>query len=148
MPAPKKLTQTKRDEMFAAWVERPSIRHVAQKCGISTTTVRRYIEWDKWTERFDNIQAKARKKADTSIAKAIADNLVLVRYAKAQVTAAIQNRKDAASKFPINDLDKLVRLENLLMGEADSRPELANSELAGFTTEQLLELRKRLENNG
>lgn len=140
----KKLKQAKRNRMFAAWCAKESVRFVARKCNISITTVYRYKEWDNWDERLRKVRAEAQQKVDKKIIDHTAESLIIVRAAKARLA---QNIKIGAikTKSTISDLDKLVRLEQLLMGGADSRPDLVIAELRNMSTKALLKLLKQLE---
>jgi len=141
----KNLSQKTLDKMFKVWVERQSVEYVSRKCSVSPTTVRRYKRLHDWDSRLKSIQQKAQAKQDDNLAKTLADNLKFVKYAKGKVIELIRD-DGAVSKNPVSDLDKMIRLELLLRGEADSRThELSNNELKDVPTEELIRMKKALQ---
>jgi len=141
----KRLQQKKIDQMFKVWVERQSVQYVSRKCSVSPTTVRRYKRLEDWDGRLAGIQQKAQAKQDDNLAKTLADNLKFVKYAKGKVIELMQ-AGGAVSKNPVSDLDKMIRLELLLRGEADSRTDkVRNNELKDIPTEELIRMQKALK---
>jgi hypothetical protein len=139
----KKLTQKQLDGMFKAYCEKQSEHYVSQKCAISRNTVRKYKRLEGWDARLVGIQQKAQEKQDDNLAKILADNLKYVKYAKGKIIELMQVG-GAISKNPVSDLDKMIRLELLLRGEADSRSEVIDRKLKDVPTEMLLKMQKEL----
>jgi len=140
----KKLTQKKIDKMFKAYCERQTAFFVAKKCHISVTTAKKYIKKEKWAERVLIVKQKAIEKQDEHISDIIADNLKCVRFVKDEILENIKNGK-IASRNPASDLDKIIRLELLLVGESDSRIEIKDSPLIAIDDMNLtLQVRKEL----
>jgi len=73
----------------------------------------------------------------------LAQNLKVVQFAKGKILELIQ-AGGQVSKSPAADLDKMIRLELLLRGEADSRIETKETGLKDVSTEKLLKMQKRL----
>jgi len=68
-----KITEQKREEMFAAWQDKQSLSYVATKVQVSRPTVRRYRKRDNWDERTAQIKAKSQAKVDDKLARARAN---------------------------------------------------------------------------
>ena len=144
----KKLTQKKLDSLFACYCEKQSVNNVAKTCKVSHTTVKKYkilLEWDK---RLKGVQEKAIEKQDNSLAESIAENLKYVQFVKAKIIELI-TQKDGVIKSTntMADLDRAIRLELLLRGEADSRVENLDGKLKNVSTDELVKMRKQLEKN-
>lgn len=132
-----KLSQDKIDAMWAAWQEQPSIRHVVRKCHVAKKTVERYRDKEKWDERRTAIEVKATRKADNALVKRRARQLSIVKaavksYAQQLIGSLVVECPHCkqqhsipvpALKAKFSDIDQLVRLEEFLSGEADSREE-------------------------
>jgi len=143
----KKLSQKKLDEMFKLWVERQSLQYISRKCSVARTTVRKYMKKQDWAGRLEEIQKKAVEKQDEGLVSALAANLKIVTYAKGKIVELIM-AGDRVSKTPASDLDKMIRLELLLRGEADSRSETITNDLRDVPTNELLEMQKELHRRG
>ena len=139
----KKLTQKKLNSMFKAYCEKQSVRYVSRKCRCSHVTARKYRDLQGWDNRVAQIQHKAQEKQDESLADSLAQNLKVVQFAKDKILELIQ-AGGQVSKSPAADLDKMIRLELLLRGEADSRIETKETGLKDVSTEKLLKMQKRL----
>jgi len=139
----KKLTQKKLDTMFKVWVERQSVNFVAKKCKVSHTTIEKYMELQDWVGRLAAVQLKAQAKQDDNLANSLAENLKIVQFAKDKIVKLI--KRGQITKKPAADLDKMIRLELLLRGEADSRPELVDNRLKDISTETLLIMQRKLK---
>jgi len=122
------------EKMFKIYVANPVIRFVAETCKISGTTVRKYRDRDKWDRRRDDIIERARRKDSNEAAKALSENLKIVRFAKAKLIKKIQTNK-AKSRSTYAELDRMMRLEGFLLGQPDSRPSVGRFE--HLTDEQL-----------
>ena len=119
---PNTLPQKKLDEMFAAYVGKQSILHVANKCAVSRDTVRKYKNRLDWDARLKDVQQLAVEKGNGDLAESIAANLKYVEFVKAKLLEEV-TAIGIKSTNTIADLDKAIRVELLLRGEADSRPE-------------------------
>ncbi len=144
---PKGLSQKKLDKLFACYCEKQSVNNVAKVCKVSHTTVKKYKILLDWDSRIKDVQAKAIEKGNISLADSIAKNLTYVEFIKGKLVELLVNEKNIfKSTNVVNDLDKAIRLELLLRGEADSRMELKDDKFKNISTKQLLKLRKDLEN--
>lgn len=139
----KRLTAKKLRQMFAAYCERPSVYHVAAKCKVSPTTAKRYRDAEDWDGRLKQISRKAAEKVDRKVVDVTAENLRVVRFAKARVVRRIRNGK-VKSSSTYSDLDRLVRLEQFLSGGNDSRPDVEITELRSKSTGELRALLRQL----
>lgn len=137
-----KLTEQKQAEMFVVYCEKPSVRYVSQKCQVSRTTAGRYKAKDNWDKRLSEIKLKAEKKTDSQLAKRLAENLKIVRFAKAELVKKIQKGKDKSTST-YSELDKLIRLEEFLLGKPDSRPDAGKFD--HLSDEELEEKLKNLQ---
>ena len=123
--------------MWACWQEKQTLRSVSRKCHVSLATVSRYRGLDKWDRRLAKIQGKAIEKADSAVVKRRAKQLVAVAKAFKSYVQQLDGKtpcKCPNCKHEFNmrvpkllaqfrDVDMLVRLQEFLAGEADSRPE-------------------------
>lgn len=133
-----KITLEKRDEMFEFWLENQAEEFVAKKVKVCLKTVKKYRRIDKWDKRTEDIRLRTRAKADYDIIRERAKNLKLIRSAKDYLQLQIEN---GDVKVKLGDLDKLIRVELLLVGQPDSRPDLGlPDELKELTTEELRNL--------
>jgi len=141
------LSTKKRAALFRAFQEKQTVRHVSRKCGVSHTTVRKYRLREKWDERLKEIRKKAEAKADSKAATELAKNLQIVRWAKGRVLEEInKQKKGVKTKAPVAALEKLIRLELLLMGRPDSHTEITaeGESLRDKTTEELMAMLKEI----
>lgn len=119
-----KVSDAKREEMWAAWQERQAVQYVATKVQVSRTTVRRYREHDAWDARLAEIRRKAEAKGDETAAERRA------RYAKMGRMLQVAGQKyfvDARGKLkevvftrPADAIDAIevgVRMENEAYGD-------------------------------
>jgi len=115
-----KLTQAKRDEMFAAYCKNQCVESVAKICGVTGNTVYKYRRKDNWLKRLSTVRVKAERKLDNELGKRLAENLKIVRFAKAKLVNKIKAGKDKSSST-YRDLDTMIRAEEFLLGGPDSR---------------------------
>jgi len=139
----KRLAQKRLDKMFKTYCEKQSSQYVSKKCAISRTTVDKYKRLEDWRGRLVGIQRKAQAKQDDNLANSLAENLKIVQFAKDKIVKLI--KRGQITKKPAADLDKMIRLELLLRGEADSRPELVDNRLKDISTETLLIMQRKLK---
>lgn len=133
-----KLIQAKIDEMWAAWQEEPSVRGVARKCNVSTTTVIHYKKKENWQERLLAISQRAMQKADTRAVDERSKQIKIVDAGIAgwvkQLQGGVETNCPACGhahrvtipglKAKYRDICELIKTRLLLSGEADSRQEL------------------------
>ena len=117
------ITSKKREEMFQVFFKNGSVNSVVKLCNIHNTTARKYRLKDNWDKRVETIRKKAVEKSDDKNAKRIADNLKLVDYTKTQLMKDIQ-KEGVESTRKASDLDKLIRLELLLIGDVAAKGEI------------------------
>ena len=124
------------EKMFMVYVAKPVLRTVADTLHVSVPTVRKYRDREKWDERREKILRDVRRKDGNEIAKALTENLKVVRFAKAILVKKIQTKK-AKSRSTYAELDRMIRLEGFLLGQPDSRTAVGRFE--HLTDEQLNE---------
>ncbi len=143
-----RLENKKIEKMWQLFLQEEPIQSIARKCVVSAVTVRKYMNREGWIERRKKIYQKASEKADGKEVNILAENIRLVRYCKGKLIDHIKEMGNLfpKSKTPFADLDKIIRLEQFLIGNPDSRPEQVKpvDELQSMTVEQLIILRNRL----
>ena len=123
-----KLSTKQRSSMFKAFCEKQANTYVAKKCKVSHTTVTRYRKIDKWDDRWEAIQQRARAKAAVKDARTIAKMIENVSDIRANITKRLLSITEADdSKMTVWDLDKIVRLEQFIKGHPDARTEIVES---------------------
>ena len=125
-----KLSTQKRQELFEAFCEQPSVYYVSKKCKVSPTTARRYRDKDKWVKRFESAKTKAEVKTDRKVLKRFESNIRILDVAKKAYSAALLGiaktncpKCNTVVSIPIPnlkaklvDIDRLLRLEEYLLG--------------------------------
>ena len=114
-----RLSTKQLNELWRAFQEKQENSYVAKQCGVTANTVKKYRISEKWDDRFKVIQEKAVELADRKSYVRRSENLTVVRYAKSKLVEKIKSGKDK-SQSTYSELDKLIRLEEFLSGEADS----------------------------
>ena len=130
----KALTAEKREAMYQCFFDHGTVNSVVKECHVNVKTAVKYKQVDQWEFRVEETKRKAAEKVDNKNAKRTAENLKLVRNAKAVWAAALMGRINCPHcnqqvsipkldpKFA--DLDKLIRLEEFLSGSSDSRADV------------------------
>ncbi len=133
--------QEKAFEYYFALGEKRSHGAVAEKFGVSVSTVKLWGRSFGWKRRVKERDAEvARTMAQRTLKDEVTHrtrNRQLVQLAIVQLAKAIASGK---VKMTLSDLDKLVRLEAFLADEPDSRHEILVGELRGKSREELREL--------
>jgi hypothetical protein len=122
--------------MFQAFVEKPTIEYVSEKCGIHHATCRRYRVIDRWDARLAEVRATAQRTVDYDLAAAMAQSLGLIRSYKDKLGAAMLAKTVEPGDITIADLERLVRLEAFVLGAAESRHEVVTT-FSQWTEEEL-----------
>jgi hypothetical protein len=133
-----RLDRSKIDELWASYQVHGSIHEVARTCGVHHKTVERYRRIERWDERLEKIRAKAQKKADYSLAEAMADSLRLVRAYKGKVSDAIASKVVCDEDVTASELEKIVKLEAFVLGGVEGRQEIVGR-FADWTDAELEE---------
>lgn len=123
----KQLSTEDVEKMFILYVSNPVVQFVANSLHVSRTTVAKYRDKENWDSRRDQIIRDVRKRDDNVAGKALAENLKVVRFAKAILVKKIQSKK-AKSTSTYAELDRMIRLEGFLLGQPDSRTETGRFE--------------------
>jgi len=119
------LTEEQLQEMFTTYCTMPNYSYVARVCGVHLSTVRRYAKTQNWEERRQKVLSTAREKADYGILKATEQSLLMLRALKAKITQKIQtlNASDLSTDNLVHDFERLVKLEQILLGGVSDRQE-------------------------
>ena len=119
------------DEMWRMFQAGVSCLSISRAVSVSKPTVLRYKKIEKWVARRAKITERANVKADAAQVSLLAENMKIVRFAKAKLLEQLKKIADGEeiSKMPVTDLDKLIRLEEFLHGRPDSRPQLDYSKM-------------------
>jgi len=119
------LTEEQLQEMFTTYCTMPNYSYVARVCGCHLSTVRRYAKSQNWEERRQKVLTQARDKADYGILKATEQSLLMLRALKAKITQKIQslNATDLPTENLVHDFERLVKLEQILLGGVSDRQE-------------------------
>jgi hypothetical protein len=131
-------------EAYFAMGPSRSLTRLAKQLGVSTNTTKHWSKSLRWQDR---ISERERQVTDAVAGDAIQEavsthkrNKKLLQLALAQVAKQIAEGRVRAT---ISDLDKLLRLELLLAGEADSRQEVVMADLQGKSPDELRALLRR-----
>lgn len=105
---------TKQEEMFAVWIDNPSIKHVAKACKVSEGSVRKYKKVNAWEDRLTMIHELLKGEVEQSLVqvrKTAILELVALRM-KAKTQALTRNFKDAgqAGTFFLKALEQELNL--------------------------------------
>ena len=127
-------TLDQRQAMFLAWCDVQTITHVMQVCKVGQGTVIKYRKADGWDQRLDKIKKKVTSRLDRKAADRTARNIDKIDALKEKVYNTLMGKhveglQLIVDKIGIKDLDKLIRLEELLLGKPDSRAEGVLGEL-------------------
>jgi hypothetical protein len=112
-----KLSEKKRLAMWAAWQDKQSERHVAQKCALSPNTIRRYRRLDNWDERLAAIVKKAQKKADNGAASVLARHIKETQLLQKKGIEFLQTHKIKTEQTAVKAMEVGIRLEREIAGE-------------------------------
>jgi hypothetical protein len=110
--------------IYAAMGPKRSCQKVAAQMGVSVAAVRRWSQSFGWAKRVGEHDAEiARRIADRIISEASAQterNLKIVRAAMMRLAKAIA---DGNIKMQLGDIDRLIRLEEHLLGTPGAQPQ-------------------------
>jgi len=123
------LPEEKVQEMFAMYCSMPQFTYVARVCKVDISTVKRYWESGNWEERRDAIVMEARKKADFDIVSATTASLAMIQRAKEKLEQKVHEltTKEMNPAFLVSDIERLVKLEQLLLGGVGERREIIST---------------------
>lgn len=128
-----KLSIEKYNEGYAAYLEKPTAEHVASKCGISWKTANRYCEQGDpgrgliaYKTRAARAKEAADLRADYDLGKARAEFQKAARATFLKAAQRIQsfNPEELDPNRLPDFLDKLERLIERTLGEADNKVEI------------------------
>lgn len=118
-----------------------SLATLAKSLGVAANTAKTWSVKFRWRERIAERERKVSEAVATRAIKSEADvrtrSKQIVQLALIRIAQAVA---DGSMKGTFSDLDRLVRLEGFLDGEADSRPEIVARDLRGKSMEELREI--------
>ena len=116
------------NEMFAVYCTMPNLSYVARTTKVSVFTVRKYAREQDWEGRRADIIRKAREAADYTLTKATEQSIALVRALKSKVAAKVSTlqAQELNTDSLIADCERLVKLEQILLGGVSDRSERIN----------------------
>lgn len=137
------LPEEKLQEMFTIYCQMPNYSYVARTCNVHMASVKRYAVEQKWAERRDKIMEEARAKTDYTITDATADSLRLIKDMKEKLGKKIEELQtgEINTAFLVSDLERLVKLEQVLLGGVGDRNETVHT----THEERIRRLRERRE---
>jgi IS30 family transposase len=112
-----KLTDEKRDELFAAYQEKQSVSSVARKCRVSPTTVARYKIKDDWVARLARIVEKAQRKADDDAARRRARHIKLAQLLQVKGADYLAKKGCKSDAVAVGAVRDGVKMEREIVGE-------------------------------
>jgi hypothetical protein len=125
-------------EAYYAMGEKRTLPAVAKKLNVSHASVKLWSRSFGWgtrvAERDDSVADLVERKATKTEVDRHTRNRQIVQAGIIATARAIAEGRITPT---LADLDRLVRLEGFLAGEADSRQEVIERELAGKTTAEL-----------
>lgn len=121
----KSVTQDQITEMFITYCQLPNIPHVARTCGQKVSTVRAVVKRENFEARREAILKKAQEDQDYTLLEATKKSIELVKQAKEKIAARILflDPKEIKVESLASDIERLVKLEQLLLGGVESREE-------------------------
>lgn len=107
----------------------PQFAYVSRVCKVDISTVKRYWESGNWEVRRDAIVQEARKKADFDIVSATTASLAMIQRAKEKLEQKVHEltTKEMNPAFLVSDIERLVKLEQLLLGGVGERKEIIST---------------------
>ena len=123
------LPEEKVQQMFALYCSIPTFAYVARVAHVSPATVRRYWEEGEWENRREAIVAEARHKADYDIVNATTKSLAMLQRTKEKLEQKVHEltTKEMNPAFLVSDIERLVKLEQMLLGGVGERRELIHT---------------------
>lgn len=118
--------------------------------GKTNPSNQRYVNRDRWEERRLEVLADVRTLIGNEKPKQILETLAEIGDIKGAILASIASGLNA-SKLGPSDYDKMIRLEQFLQGEPDSRPDTSinltqvMNKFENKTDEELLEIIKNAQ---
>jgi len=119
------VAEEKLQEMFTVYCQMPNYSYVGRVCNVHIGTVRKYAVSQNWADRRDKIMDEARNRVDMDITTATEKSLSLIQQLKQKVQAKIDELKtsDMNPAFLVSDLERLVKMEQVLLGGVGDRTE-------------------------
>ncbi|MFN8179282.1 MAG: hypothetical protein U0167_15225 [bacterium] len=121
-----------------------SLTALAEQTGISRSTLRNWSSAYRWQDRLEErAHEVARAVAARSVRTEVKDRLQQRQLVELGLVTLARQIAEGKVRGTLADLDRLIRLERFLEGEADSRQEVIARELKGKSPDELREMLRR-----
>lgn len=130
-----KLGEDKLQEMFEAYLHKPTVNHVASVCGVAERTVRLWKNRGKWDERRNKVLSQAEKNTNKHLADIVSKHIAIcarTREILYDQFLALDNKIEVVSETPsrlAKSLIEIMKFERLLYSQNDCGTQV-KSELA------------------
>jgi len=121
----KDLPADRMEAMFMEYYDNPNLALIAKKFDVPYKTVSRYATIKNWEGRRAKILARAEEKTDYTLERATEQSLLMVRAAKNKLAERLKdiNAKNIDPDKVFGEIERVIRLEQLLLGGSESRKE-------------------------
>ena len=109
-----KLTEKKRAEMKAAFLERPLDQHVAKVCRVSRITAAKYRAQDGWDAALDALNAKVEAALINRLTEKRIRKITFLDWLLKQMEVNARKDGSAATAFGVDKYDRSTRLHEFL----------------------------------
>lgn len=122
----RRVSNEEKEVCWKYWCEFQSIGYVQEKHKnqfqfvISVKALNRMRIKEKWDDRLERLKKDAEIIADARSSKRLARNLEIVRFTKEKIVAGVQSGEIHGY---VSDIPALIKTEELLVGNPDSRPD-------------------------
>ncbi len=112
-----------KETWFNYWCQNHSYQEVSKKYGIPKKTICKAAADFNWEKRKKRIVEEAQIIADAKSGRRLARNLEILKFLKEKI---VEKVNDDETKGNVSDVPNLIKTEELLVGNPDSRPEIIN----------------------
>ena len=121
----RRISNEEKETCWQLWCEQQSVNYIVEKTKISPKSVNRLKQKGKWDERLERIKRDAEIIADARSSKRTARNLEIIKFLKEKI---VQKVSAGETEGNVSDVPNLIKTEELLVGNPDSRPEVIHRE--------------------
>lgn len=116
----KPLTTPEREQLFALYVVNPIVEALQRLSGVSSRTIAKVRDEDKWDKRREEVLMKSRRIAGSEMARMIAKNDADIQLCIKKLMGIIRAGKKIKSQSTFADFDRMVRLRQFNLGNPDA----------------------------
>jgi len=121
----RKITLEEIETCWQLFCRGESLNFISGKTGISFRSIQRLQKKGKWDERLENVKKDAETIADARSSRRLARNLTIIKFLKEKIVQKVSEDKIEGN---VSDVPNLIKTEELLVGNPDSRPEITHRE--------------------